>query len=438
MARIELTAKAIEKAKPASAGNRKRLWDSLVPSMALMVTDKGHKSFVIMRRVNGRSVTTTLGEYPALTLEKARERARSAIDDLRRGRDPRQTQVKVAAASRRHDSFEAAVERYIKEEVNRLERRDGKLVHARRPRTREEISRPLLKFFKPKWGTLSLSEITKEHIRDAFREMIDAGAPVQANRSRTILRAFFEWAVDHDLIAAYPTGAIWKRTDETPRERVLTDAELRALWSGADALGWPFGSFVKALILTGARRNEVAGMTWAEIDLQALTWSIPAARTKNGREHVVAISGPLARLLNAAARFGDNDTAPVFTGGTRKRKAGKPALPAPISGFSDGKDRLDDLITKARDGKPLARWTLHDLRRTCATGMGNLGVAPPVIEAALNHASGFRAGVAGIYQRQQYEAERRAAFELWGAHVESLQSPLTGNVVSIRGRPANA
>jgi integrase len=199
---------------------------------------------------------------------------------------------------------------------------------------------------------------------------------------------------------------------------VLTDDELQEVWRHAEALGWPFGPFIRALILTGQRRNELAGMTWAEIDLPAREWRIPGIRTKNPRAHMVPIADAFQSILKGAPRLAKDDTGPVFTTNGA----------SPISGFSRPKERLAKMIDEARR-KPLPHWTLHDIRCTVGTRMGNLGIQPHIIEAVLKHSGGYRAGVAGVYQRQSYIIERREALQRWAAHVQGVTHD---NVVSIR------
>jgi integrase len=226
---------------------------------------------------------------------------------------------------------------------------------------------------------------------------------------------------------------------EESRSRALSDDELREVWIASQGLEWPFAPLVRALILTGQRRNELAGMTWAEIDDQTQQWIIPGLRTKNGKEHIVPLSPAMQALLAGVPSFGDSEDLerPVFT------TTGKTS----VSGFSRAKARLDGFILAARrheaaqNGRDPAKvkqmpsWTIHDLRRSCATGMARIGTAPHIIETVLNHSSGFRAGIAGVYQRHPYLEERRHALNAWAAHITGLAAPQepTANVVSFRG-----
>ncbi len=189
---------------------------------------------------------------------------------------------------------------------------------------------------------------------------------------------------------------------------MLTDAEVAKFWRAAD--DETFGPLLKLLLLTGCRRNEVAGMRRTELSDDRATWTIPGARTKNHRVHVVPLA-PLARKMIPTEDVGDL----VFTTNGRTH----------VSGWSKIKSRLAAAMK-------IPPWRLHDLRRTCATGMAEIGIAPHIVEACLNHVSGAKAGVAGTYNRAQYAPEKRAALERWASHVEGLVSGRKAKVVSIR------
>jgi integrase len=440
-ARHVLTEKQLQHAKPAPKGKRYTLWDAVTPSLGVRISDSGRKSFIIQRRVNGRMVRLKLGEHPALELAKAREKAEGTLKLMTKGIDPRHSIAPVTGTGQRADSFEAAVEKYIKREVEKH----------RRPRTQDEIIRPLRKFLVPKWGTLNLADIGRHEIAEVLDELIEAGKPVAANRTYSVLRRFFRWCVERGLIETNSAIAVRKPSKEEARSRVLSESELREVWLASEKLGWPFSLFIQTLILTGQRRNEVAGMAWTEIDAATREWIIPGNRTKNGKVHTVPLSDAMLALLENAYRFISADEAVTKGEETANPKhdqdregfvfttTGKTA----VSGFSRAKRNLDGEILKARrsaaekDGrnpqkvKPIAPWTMHDLRRSCATGMGNLGIAPHVIETVLNHSSGFRAGIAGVYQRQRYAKECRDALDVWARWIGDVVADqnATGNVV---------
>ena len=224
--------------------------------------------------------------------------------------------------------------------------------------------------------------------------------------------ALFGWAIWRGSLSVNP----FERVPIAPtirRDRVLSDDEIRRVWTATDGAG-AFNGIVRALLLTGQRREEVSGLTWSELDPALSAWILPAARSKNGKPHVIPISAQMEALLRAQPRVM----------GTELAFPGERSL---FSGWSKSKARLD-----RRSG--VSGWTLHDLRRTAATGMAELGVAPHVIEAVLNHASGHKAGVAGVYNQARYASETRRALDLWGAHVAAIVEgrEADGNVTKLR------
>ena len=227
-------------------------------------------------------------------------------------------------------------------------------------------------------------------------------APIEANRVYSIVRKFFTWAVENDLVVNSPVFGLRAPNPETSRDRTLTDGELKAVWRAADKIGYPFGTIVQLLILTGQRRSEVGGLQWPEIEGD--TWIIPRERTKNGRRHEVPLSKQAVAIINELPRIGDSY---AFTLNGEK----------PLNNWKKDKDRLDGLAAPPDD------WTLHDLRRTAASGMAKLGVSLVVIEKVLNHVSGSLAGIVGVYQRHEYAEEKRTALQLWADHVQRLVLP---------------
>ena len=277
-----------------------------------------------------------------------------------------------------------------------------------KPRSLEQCRLHLLKYFMP-LHKLPLKKIDRATVAAELRTIIRERGPVAADRGRSTLSAFFGWAIGEGIAEVNPVVGTNKASKNASRERVLADDELVAVWNAAPASD--FGRIVKLLMLTGQRRDEIAALRRAEIADGAL--ALPAARTKNGRAHDVPLSTQALAVLGDHPErvgreyvFGDGD------GG--------------FSGFSSAKERLDQ-------ASGVTDWTLHDLRRTMATRMADLGVQPHIIEAILNHVSGHKAGVAGVYNRSTYAAEKRAALDLWGTHVQMLLARLEGaNVTALR------
>jgi integrase len=210
-----------------------------------------------------------------------------------------------------------------------------------------------------------------------------------------------------------------RRHEEAERDRVLTNDELRTIWAALE--NDHYGAIVKLLALTGQRKGEIAGLQWSEIKDGSIELS--GERTKNHRPHTVPLSEPAHAILAAQPKRTDND------GTVRDLIFGFGE--GPFSGWSGCKEALDARVTEAA-GRPLDEWVLHDLRRTVATRMADLGVQPHVIEAVLNHQSGHKRGVAGIYNRSTYEREKTAALELWGEHLMAVVQRRKSKVVPLR------
>nr|WP_159709809.1 tyrosine-type recombinase/integrase [Geminicoccus flavidas] len=264
----------------------------------------------------------------------------------------------------------------------------------------------------PLWRNRPLSDIRKRDVIAIMDAMTDRGVPVQANRVLAYLKRFFRWAAGRDLVETNPAQFVEKPAPETQRERVLDDAELVEVWRAAERLSWPFGGGVQLLMLTAARLREIFNATWDEIDLDGSVVRLSAARSKSGAGREIPLNSPALAALNAMPRFANGKFLITLDG---KR---------PYSGFSHAKAKLDALIQEAREERgvhePMMSWTLHDLRRTVATGQQRQGARLEVIEAVLGHVSGSRAGIVGTYQRHRFREEARAALNAWGRHVVGL------------------
>jgi integrase len=282
-----------------------------------------------------------------------------------------------------------------------------------RPRTLKGYERLLQRFVLAPWGNRPIGSITRPEIRDVLDKIIANGTPILANRAHGAIGTLFGWAVEQEIIAASPTLGLKAPAVEKSRDRVLSDDELRSVWRIAEQIGPPYGALLQLLILTGARRGEIAGLTWGEIDLKKRLISLPRERVKNDRAHEIPLSPQAVAVIEALPRLSEHY---LFSFGHH-----------PVNGFAHAKERFDRLC-------PVQSWTLHDLRRTAASGLARLGVNLPVIEKVLNHVSGSFAGVVGIYQRHDFAGEKRKALELWGPHVATVVSdkPAKAKVVKLR------
>jgi integrase len=350
-------------------------FDRQYPGLALRVSCGGRRSWTYTYRIGGKQKRMTLGLFPAeLTVAQAHDAWRKARDSVRTGRDPSLAPSK--------DDF-----RHVFEEWMKRDQGDN--------RTTADTRRKFEKNVLPQWQHRAIASIGRRDLLDVINGVADRGAVIQARRIQSRLHRLFAWAVGYGYIETNPVTALPKPGSEKSRDRVLTDDELLKVWQGAERLGYPYGPAVQLLILTGARRDEIASLRWSEI--VGDTISLSGDRTKNGQAHIIPLSQPARDLLGKLPRVVGRDF--VFSNGMR-----------PISCWPRATAELPKFAN---------HWTIHDLRRTLATGLQRLGIPLQVTEAVLNH-TGSRAGIVGIYQRHDYAQEKRAALDAWGAHVMGL------------------
>jgi integrase len=383
MAVGRITKSVVDRLAPGSL-----VWDTSVVGFG--VRRQTRAAFYLLRyRIFGKQRFLTIGRHGSpWTVDTARNEAVRLLGVVAGGNDPAvaKARAKAEAKARWAETFEAEAQRY-------LERKRTVM----KPRAFEEVSRHLLRHAMPLHGR-PLAEIDRRTIAQRLGEIEQASGRVARNRVRSSLSAFFAWAITEGLLEINPVAGTAKLHEGGSRERVLADTELAKVW--AALTDDQFGDIVRLLALTGQRREEIGGLRWSEVDLDKSIITLPPERTKNRREHIVPISSAVRAILERQPPRG---RAHVFGRG----RAG-------FSGWSDCKTALDQRA-------PLPEWRLHDLRRTVATGMADrLGVLPHIVEAVLNHVSGHRAGVAGIYNRARYEADMRDALERWSEHVAAL------------------
>jgi integrase len=272
----------------------------------------------------------------------------------------------------------------------------------------------MLDHFKP-LHPLLLAHIGRRTIAERLSEIAAERGPAAANRARATLSAFFVWSWREGLVEQNPVVATNRHGTEGSRVRVLTLAELAEIWRAADGT---FGTIIKLLILTGQRRTEIGSLRWSEIDLASRLIHLPGERCKNHQPHDVPLSEPAAAMLAAIPRLGDFVFGTAATG---------------FCAYTDGKAALDARIAAARQiAEPMPAWVLHDLRRSVATHMADTGTQPHIVEAVLNHISGHKKGVAGVYNKAVYAVEKRTALLRWGAHVMAAVEGGSSNVTVLR------
>jgi integrase len=421
---------------------RREIPDGGCKGLHLVVQPSGAKSWALRyRRPDKRPAKLTLGTVfeiegkkpepenePVigghLTLAAAHRLVAALRHQIAQGRDPgaahkaEKERRRAAAVEGAANTFGAAardfVEQYASKEVRRWKEQ------ARLLGLRPEDLTLIPKGLADRWGERPIAEIDGHDIYALIDETRRCGAPGLERRSEgpteararamlSCLSRMFKWLAKRGRVSHNPCAAVHRPEAPKARDRVLTDAEIVGFWSATGAEREEVSALLRLLLLTGCRLNEVARMTRAELSDDGATWNIPGARTKNGRPHVVPLP-PLAREIIASV-------------------PGRGEAVFATNSWSRIKHRLDAFMA-------IPPWRLHDLRRTAATGMAELGVAPHVVEAALNHVSGAKAGVAGTYNRAAYAAEKKAALERWADHVTGLTSGRPANVVSMHKRGA--
>src|SRR6516225_4600932 len=383
MPRIRLTKSAID-ALPTPASDVV-YWDAGCPGFGVKVTPKGRKVFIVLYRTGGGGSKLrkyTIGPYGRVTLHQARVASQRVFAAKLEGRDPA---AEKREAKRRivTDGIEDVLETFITQRLS--QNRSG-----------GEIARLLRREMGKTWAGRSIHEISKRDVVELVSAIEQRGAPVAANKTLKSIKTFLRWCMGQAILDQSPAENVPMPSKEVARDRVLADNELAQVILAARKMGGPYGGIVELLALTGQRREEVARLQWAELDLAQRVWTLPKSRTKNAKAHVVHLSEQSMAVLTRADQPGPY----VFSLlGTK-----------PFQEFSRAKRRLDQL-------SGVTGWRLHDLRRTCVSGMARLGVAPHVADKILNHQSGSISGVAAVYQRHQFLAERKEALERWGTHV---------------------
>lgn len=417
----ETLTEASIKSRKADPLKRIEISDALLPALRLVVAPTGVKSWAVRYKRDGVSKKLTLGRAMvgnevAITLKDARTKARAALAQLQHGIDPAAQKqadrtARVAAARAERAAQEGLVENALEDFIAR---------HVRTKKSGHEVERLLRVEVIPVWRGLRVTEISRRDVVKLLDAIHDRGAPTTARRVLANLSKCFNWLISRGFegLDGNPCFGVRKPSPEVQRERALTDEELRVVLKAAEMMGHPWAGWIFLLASTGVRRSEASGARWSELflDDENPEWRLPKQRTKNGRPHVVPLSEPVEAMLRALPRIAGSDFVFTTTGRT------------PVSGFGPAKKRLGKLIEKTRrkeaevrgetdEPAPLDHWQFHDLRRTCSTGMAGLGIAPHIVEAALNHISGAKAGVAGTYNRYAYGEEKRHAFNQWSRKI---------------------
>ena len=386
---------------------RTDLWDKTLRGLVLRVSPQGAKTWAVIYTDAERArQRATVGRYPVLGLAAARQKALQALAGIAEGNDPAGKKRAQREAETVLELGAVFIDEYSKP----------------RKKSWREDERILRVEVYPCIGGMKANQVKRRDLLEIIKAKAEGGSLVQSTRILATVRKMFSWAVNEDRLEDNPALGLKPRGVTPTRDRVLEIDELAAIWRALDtAAVLPITRDVlRLLMLTGQRSGEVCGMTRGEINLDKRQWELPKERTKNGRPHIVPLSAAAMEIIGARLALIDGDArAPLFS------RTGDAIEPNAVSGAA--RKALQVLGEQ---------WQPHDLRRSVATGMAALGTFPHVIEAALNHISGAKASVAGIYNRFLYEPEKRVALEAWERNlIQSISGDLrTSNVVGLFNR----
>lgn len=411
-------------------------WDDRLRGFGVRVSAAGVRTYIVAYRVGGREAAkrrAKIGQHGSpWTPDTARKEAQRLLHLVGQKIDPA-----AVERTRRREVVTLAFDAYAANFTTSY-------LKVRWPGAWELADGILRREAVPAFAGLALPQITRSHVIDLLDGL--AGRPAVRRNAFAVLRRLFRWAVSRGDIERSPIADMEAPPAPAARDRVLSDEDLTLAWQGAEVMPYPFGPLIRLLIVTGQRRNEVAGLRWSELQRGDAIWLLPAARAKNNAAHLVPLSPIAIEVLDEIAM----QLAPVEEGkpiewpedGFVFTTTGNTS----VTGYSKAKlihdGKIVALLAKAaaaagKEPRQVAPWRLHDLRRTCATGLQRLGVRFEVTEAVLNHLSGAKSGIAGVYQRHDWKDEKRAALNAWGRHVASLLRPIDHtNVVALSERRA--
>lgn len=400
---MKFTQRSVEDAKCPAGKKDVLLFDEETRGFGLRVSASGGKVFLAQYQAAEGKRRVSLGAFGVLTVDQARKAAKGILGAAALGGDPvAERRAKEAAAAISKVEAEFTVRKLIETWATA---REGD-----RRATYITIARAHLLRSLAAWLDRPAASIRLVEAVALLDEIKETRGTVTANRTLAYARAAYGWAVKRQRLATNPLQGIERPGRETPRERVLTGAELGAIWRACDQLGPVIGGCVRMMMLTIQRRDEVASMQWAELDDPAnpTIWTLPSSRAKNGRAHVVHLSAPAQTIIRAMPHITGNPF--VFASTAARAKAVKP-----VTAFSYAKEEIAAGLTAA--GEAVPDWTLHDFRRAGVTALADMGFPPHVCDRLLNHITGSIQGVAAVYQRAEFLPERRKALDAWAAFL---------------------
>jgi len=425
MPKRTLNDRTLKALKPARKGKTYDLRDTVVPGLAVRISETRKRTFILVARYPGSKNPTrrALGEYGELTLVQAREKAREWLELLRRGIDPREDQERQRTAEQRKrgNSFRVVAEEFIKLALIGPD--------PERPKQRKafEVKRDIEREFIARWNGRPITDITQHDVMAVIDAAVLRGSPYQAHNLLGHVRRLFNWVISRGVYGLdrspcdrmKPKEVIGKKALRT---RVLNDPELRALWRATEAMPYPYGPLFKLLLLTGQRKSEVAEARWSEFDLVKKQWVIPAERMKADAAHVVPLTDEVMAILKSLPRFQRGEYLFSTTFGK-----------SPVNGFSKAKVALDKAMAAGLGVAKVDPFVIHDIRRSMRTGLSALPVPDLVRELVIGHA---KPGLHKVYDQHRYTDEKRHALELWAKRLRDIIEPAPANVVELQSARA--
>jgi len=384
-------------------------WDTQIPGFGVRIYPTGKKSYIVRYSHKNRKRLHTISQTSKIPLDEARDLAVKHLAKIADDIDPAEAKRRAKGAETVSKAFDRFLERYAKPNNKHW------------PETKRIFDNDVLPYI----GNRTPPEITKQDITSILDKIMDRGAEVMANRTLAHIKKFFSWCVERDYIQISPAERISKPKQVVSRDRVLSIEEIKDIWQACEQIGYPYGALVQFALVTAQRRNEVVTLKWQDIDFKNRIWTLPRENTKTDRTHDVYLSDLAFSILNKAPKQ-KSDLVFTTTGKTS------------YSGFSQGKNSLDKKVQKIREKRkeeakakakaktkrndlaPIPDWRIHDLRRTAASHMARLGIAPHVVEKILNHSDGVIRGVAAVYNRHEYTKERKDALINWAEYLGQL------------------
>jgi integrase len=391
--KVKLTDRFVLGARPEG---RTDYFDAVTTGLVLRVAAGGRrKSWCLFYTspLDGKRARVGLGAYPAVRLADARAKAIEAAGAAVSGSDPRRT-MKASADT----TVAGLVEAYLRDP------RKARL------RTIDEIEWRLRRDVLPVIGSLRITEVARRDVRNVFEPIERNGKSVAARRVFEDIRAMLRWAVEHEYLPTNPIEAMRGPEINAPRERVLSDSEIKMLWKALpEVLPSTYRRIVQLCLLTAQRLGEVAGMTRNELHFDRAEWHLPGIRTKNGHPHIVPLSDPAVTIIQEALE----DAADALV-------------------FSPQGKSVSAIVSMRNQQFGIPQWTTHDLRRTALTGMAQLGVAPIVLGHVANHLTTTKAGITlAVYSKYNYAQEKRAALDLWADRLGAIVGGTAADVVPL-------